>query len=125
MTVKQKATKWLAHFALALILVMGTVTTGSAEAAAAQATKAVIKIIKKILKGGKSTTQKGPSAQQQKTRNNDFGRLKDGVDAFKKGRKMREKARCGDEIEEDNCHDKKAEESQNSESASKGQAKDG
>ena len=52
MTVKQKAAKWLAHFALAVTLVMGTAATaGSAEASIS---KVVIKILEKIAKATKA-----------------------------------------------------------------------
>ena len=52
MTVKQKATKWLAHFALAVTLVMGAAaTTGSAEAFVGKAAKELIEILAKTTKG--------------------------------------------------------------------------
>ena len=62
MTVKQKATKWLAHFALAVTLVMGTVTTGSAEAVGGAGAKAIKKGAKVLKKGAKGI--KGNKTEQ-------------------------------------------------------------
>ena len=123
METKQKATKWLAHFALAVTLAMGTVTAGSAEAAV---TKVVIKIIKKILKKGESTTQKGPPTSQKKKlahkKSNGEGM---GGKILRRGKDACEKTRCGDN-EENDRRKKEAEESQeNPETTPKGRAKDG
>ena len=66
MTVKQKATKWLAHFALAVTLVMGAAaTTGNAEASKG---KAIKKILEKITKPPKGTVRKAPSGNRKKKR---------------------------------------------------------
>ena len=66
MTVKQKATKWLAHFALAVTLVMGTAaTTGSAEAFVGKAAKELIEILAKTTKGTVKRTPRGNRDAEQ------------------------------------------------------------
>ena len=66
MTVKQKATKWLAHFALVLTLVMSTVTTGSAEAVGGAGAKAVKKGAKILSKGAKKGARGNQAGQIRK-----------------------------------------------------------
>ena len=53
MDVKQKAAKWLAHFALAMTLVVSAATTGNAEAVKAKVGKVLIE------KAGKAAKQRG------------------------------------------------------------------